>query len=335
MKPHANRGAPAPPAPWLLLVGLLAPLFLAATPLHGQQPGLRQQCLDASISPEGRIFCDRIAQAILISQPRVGWVAVGGNPVSGTASTLGMRIGATPRIGIGLRLDALSLTIPAIRNSADTGNQDALLSGVNLDVAVGLFDGLTLGPTVGGFASVDLLGSLGVVFLPSGKGFRQSPVTWGAGIRLGLTRESFTAPGISLSAMYRRLNGFRYGDTSLGSTDADFRLAGLSVIALRGTVGKRLFFLGTLVGAGYDWYRADASGRLADSLAGSFEIAQAGLRQRRASFFGDVYWTRLIMTVSGELGWQAGGSVGSAGAASSTALTRSGWYGGLGVRLTL
>jgi hypothetical protein len=37
-------------------------------------------------------------------------------------------------------------------------------------------------------------------------------VAWALGARVGILRESFTAPGVSVSAMYRSIGSFSYGD---------------------------------------------------------------------------------------------------------------------------
>ena len=84
-----------------------------------------------------------------------------------------------------------------------------------LSLAVGLLDGFSIIPTVGGVLSLDVFATAGTVKLPDSKGFQGGASQLGLGVNVGLLRESFTMPGLSVSVAKRVL-----GETQLGSRAA-------------------------------------------------------------------------------------------------------------------
>jgi len=296
-------------APALLsLVWLLGPTAAAA-----QEDELAARCAVATLNSTDAAlrFCNLVAQGIEVVQPRVGLAAAGGNPVAGSASTLGMRIGSFPRISIGGRLTAVQAELPPIRRIGDVDDIDFAVAALAVDGAVGLFQGFSPAITVGGVLSLDLLASAGFVFLPDDEGFDDLPFAWGAGLRLGILRESFTVPGISVSAMYRRVGDIEFGDPSLRRTDAWFAAEGYTNLSVRGTIGKRLAGLGFTAGAGYDRYWTDVAWAFLDPAdqARAIQVSKDDFKNDRFLLFGNVSLTVLILTASLEVGWQQGGDV--------------------------
>jgi hypothetical protein len=308
---------------------------LSGVPGQAAAQTLREQC--ASAQGSYRPFCENIADAVHIVQPRAGIALSGGNPVPGTASTLGMRIRSTPRVGIGLRVTAAQVDLPPVQRTTTDRDVDFPLGSVSLDATVGLYQGLTLAPTVGGFGSVDLLASVSVLPLPSGEGFDDSaPTSWALGARVGVLRESFTAPGVSVSGMYRRLGNVTFGSAALSDTDGYFRMSEFSVTSVRGVVGKRVFGIGLAGGAGYDRYASAVSGTVRDPRVTAPEntvtLTADRLRQNRTSLFGNVSFTLLILNMAAELGWQAGGDAVEGG---TDKLEDRGVFGSLAIRLAI
>jgi hypothetical protein len=307
-----------------------------ALPARVQAQTLRAQCTAASRA-QVQTFCEQVADGVLIIQPRLGLALSGGNPVPGTASTLGMRIGALPRVGIGLRVSAAQVDLPPVERVTSTADISFPLGGISADATVGLYQGMSLLPTVGGFGSVDLLASVGVMPLPHGEGFDDTaPVSWALGARVGILRESFTAPGVSVSAMYRRLGDLTYGSSALSDTDAFFRMRDNSVTSIRAAVGKRVLGVGLTGGAGWDRYSSDVLARVRDpeplAPGNLLELAAPGLSQSRTSLFGNISFTLLILNMAAEIGWQDGRDR-IEGA--SDKLEKRGLFGGLALRLTI
>lgn len=311
-------------------------LLVAVTPAQvAAQGGLADRC--AEQAPVADLdFCNAIAQSIEIAQPRVGIAASGGNPTIGTSSTLGMRIGAFPRIALVPRVTVAAMDLPAIeaRNGDEIG---ALVPAVSLDASVGLFSGLGIMPTVGGFGSLDAYGSLGRVLLPGDDGFAGGVTTWALGVQIGVLRESFTAPGISVTGTARGLGDVRFGDEDVAETDAYFSIGGMNAYGVRGTIGKRFLLFSLTTGVGYDWYVSDVVMRLATddpATDGSRTIAYDDYTSKRLTAFGNLAFTVVIVSLVGEVGWQNGADP-FTGPGATGLLEKDGWYGSLALRLTL
>lgn len=309
-----------------VLVVLASGLAIGTATVQAQS--LREQC-GPDFPAESVARCHSLADAALTLPDRVAIAAAGGNPVAGTASTLGMRLPGSPRWSIALRSTIARASLPPI---GDDGAFSPTLWSVNADASVGLFNGINLLPTIGGFASIDVLASLGVLSVPDDDGFeRSSPLTWALGTRVGILRESFTAPGVSVSAMYRSLPDVSQGPME----EAVFRGTDQSVLSVRGTVGKRVLGIGLTGGIGYDRTRSDVQATFSDPdvVPG---VPPVGLREEitsgRTSFFGNVSYTLLILNMAAELGWQADGDR-PAGAHRDTG--KGGPFGGIAIRLAI
>jgi hypothetical protein len=300
------------------------------------QTTLREQCAAASRA-QVRELCENVADATVILQPRVGLALSGGNPVPGTASTLGMRLGSMPRISGGVRVTAVSIELPPVARVGDDRTLSFPVGGISADASVGLFSGVSLLPTVGGFGSVDLLASAGLLPLPRGEGFDDgSAFSWAAGLRLGVLRESFTAPGVSIDVMYRSLGDVAYGSADLSDRDAFIQVEDYSVTSVRAVVGKRVLGFGATAGVARDRYSAGLSARVVDPVSSApnavLEISQPSLTTSRTAVFGNVSLTLLILNLALEGGWQQGGSVPQGG---SDLVGKGALFGGIALRLAI
>src|SRR5438132_12610850 len=172
-----------------LIVVALALTVFGGTRVQGQS-ALETKCTGSSSSSNVVQYCNLLAQAIDIAQPRIGLALAGGNPVAGTASTMGKSIVALPRFSLIARGTGVYAKLPEI--STNNSASHALVPSGNLDASFGVFTGFGLLPTVGGFLSLDLLGSAGILPAPTSKGFSGSARSYAGGARLGILRESFT-----------------------------------------------------------------------------------------------------------------------------------------------
>lgn len=302
------------------------PLSALLLVVAGSVP-LQAQRLDTSaceaVGPAA--LCRAAAELAAVVTAHGSAIASGGNPVAGTASTLGKRMPGMPRVSIALRGVSGSADLPA---GAGVGSSTGATAWT-ADVAIGLLDGLSPMTTVGGLFSLDLLGSGSIVRFPSKDGFlTRTPVSWAVGARLGVLRESFTMPGVSISVMNRRTGRLTFGDAALETRDLHVRLDHVSTWSTRAVVGKRLGLFG-LTG-GFGWDRHSGRGiwrvRATDGTPASFSFAS--LHARRTVLFGSVSWTTLVFNLSAEVGRQSG-TAGATGAA-----TDGGWFYGLAARLT-
>lgn len=309
---------------------------LAAPAAASAQSTLRAQCGPA-FNAAVRELCENVADATVILQPRIGVALSGGNPVPGTASTMGMRFGSMPRISLGLRVTAAAVELPPVERLGQQQNITFPVGGISVDGSVGVFQGIALLPTVGGFGSLDLLASAGVLPLPRGEGFDDgSALSWAAGVRLGVLRESFTAPGVSIDLMYRRLGDVAYGSPDLTDRDAFLSMTDSDVRSARLVVGKRILGFGATAGAGYDRYRSSFTGRVGDPRPGNpdfiLEVADPRVITTRTSLFGNASLTVIILNLNLEAGWQQGGSPPTG---ATDLIGKGGLFGGIAVRLAI
>jgi hypothetical protein len=119
-------------------------------------------------------------------------------------------------------------------------------------------------------------------------------------------------------------------------SSTEVSLRDMTTISLRGEVGKELWGLGFLVGAGWDRYEADAALRLDGISGGNPELglSTAGFEADRALFFAGVSRTFVVWQLAGEFGWARGFGDGSADVPAFDAGEGS-LFGTVSLRLTL
>lgn len=248
--------------------------------------------------------------AVLAAQALRGGIAVTdavGDALPGSSSTIGRRLGASPRVSVALRLNLALFDVPDVLDSGplSLGESSVEAFGVRGTVAVGVLDGFSLLPTVGGILSFDLVGSASLLFLQDGDGFSDNVSLLSIGGRLGLLRESFTMPGVTVSLVQQYGERFTWG----GITDSGTRVdADVSTTALRAAIGKDLFTMAFLAGVGWDWQKGELAVRVKDpERPGAQGVADADdLTTRRTVYYGGVSMTRLVFQFSVEAGWASG-----------------------------
>ena len=206
------------------------------------------------------IPCRELSLAVMAVQRGVGLASALGSDIPGSASTMGRRLGTVPRIGVSLSLVGQRLAMPrvAATSPADLAKEEEFtLAGLRGSVAAGVFDGFQLGLGMGGVLSVDLIGSYSLMRLPEGAGFEKMSSGVGLGARVGLVRESFVVPGLSISGVRRWHGDIKAGDLAAGHP-GEF-VTDLTVTSLRATLGKNWFVLGLMGGVGWDRYEGNAT----------------------------------------------------------------------------
>lgn len=302
--------------------------------------------------------CVIVAQAVDAAQPQLGILMAGGNPTLGTASTGGVRLGLIPRVSLTGRLNVVGARLPDIREEAD-GQTDKFTvpaPAVGANLSVGLTQGFSVAPMIGGFGAIDLLGSVSVLPLSLlGDDFGDNAFSWGAGARVGLMRESFVTPGVSVSLMYRSLGDVSFGEVCPGSevpagdnrsvcsTDGDFGEIefGLDNWSARAAVSKRLLGLGLTAGVGYDKFEtsADFAVRAPGPPVGNEQVYRfndVSVDNDRWSAFIDGSFTILFGSVVAELGWMQGSDPIQGFPSTSDFDPKEGtFFGSIGARLSL
>ena len=267
---------PAAAASLAALLGLGSHV-LAQTP-----EALAAECVDASGDPALCLAAALAGQSVI---GHLGLASGLGSEVPGTASALGQRLGTSPRIAPALRVGLVRAAMPDL--SDPDGLDERAFSGtaVQASVALGLFDGFRLMPTVGGFLSFDAFGHATWVLLPEDEGFDGRVAAYTIGGRVGILREGFTLPGVTVSVARRFVGDVGLGD--VGAGDAAEVRVDPSVTSLRATVGKDLFAVEVLGGFGWDDYAADAAFEVGDG-AGGVALGTGSLDATRRIWFVSV-----------------------------------------------
>ncbi|HEX2187766.1 MAG TPA: hypothetical protein VHG51_02650 [Longimicrobiaceae bacterium] len=350
---------------------LAAALAVSAVPAAAQVSAPCAVFSDASISAT----CYTVAQAVESAQPQLGIVLTGGNPTLGTASTGGIRLGILPRVSATAKANLVFVRLPDILAESAGGAAQALNDATGIPVpalsgtaSVGVYPGFSVAPTVGGVGAVDLLGS--ATWLPVGsfdvEGFAEDTpdFSYGVGARLGLLRESFTTPGLSVSLMYHRLGTVAYGDVCsepalggiteqrdgytvqagacFGDGDPGEFSVDLSSWSTRAAASKRLLGLGLTAGVGYDRFSSDAAFGFrtrcpADVPGGCFaRVSDLELDNGRWSGFVNGSFSLLMASLAAEVGWLQGEqAIDGFPSASDFDPTEGTWFGSLGFRIAL
>lgn len=295
----------------------LALLALLGVPGAGAQSAeaLAGQCAAAGGDPT---LCARAAGAGRDLSVYLGVLAGPGAELSGQASTLGRRLGGAPRIAAQVRTAGVSVSTPSL-TSPSGSDASSLVPAAQGTLAFGLFDGFNVLPTVGGLLSFDLLASGSFLFFPEGEGFDGRVAVYSVGARVGILRESFTLPAVTVSASRRFAGTLQLGDVAA----ADLAQVALdpAVTSLRATVGKDLFAFGVLAGVGWDDFSANTRVRASNGVG--FTDHSASLEGSRWTGFGGLSkQIGVIAWVSGEVGWTSGFAPVSGGSGASPDIGR-------------
>jgi len=273
--------------------------------------------------------CAEAAVAARALLGHVGLLAGLGSEVPGSPGALGLRLGTNLRPAFSIRAGLADVALPDHRGPPSPAPETSfLVPTVHGSFTLGVFDGFFLSPTAGGFLSLDLMVQASFVFLPSGSGFEDGVAAVSYGARLGIVRESFTLPGISVSATRRSV-----GDVALGSvTQGDLFQVALdpTVTSIRATVGKDVSSVGLLAGAGWDSYGGSAAIRAGDSAAATDDLGES-----RFLYFAGASMNFLVLQVSVEGGMARGFGPVAGYSGTSFDPGAATYFGSVALRLTL
>lgn len=295
-------------------LGVLLPSLWVPLPAPLQaQGGFAGAAEACATTPEVRVdgVCPVLLGAVRAARAGLLTAVSGGTPLPGTASTLGRRFPGSPRFAFGGTVQVQEITLQDLvstarpRSDAQRAGSVVALRGAG---ALGVFHGFSPQPTVGGILSVDLVGAASYLFLPASAGWDSGVPSWGVGARIGLLRESFTLPGVTVSAMRHSVSPVGLETDPGGSTT--FATTGWS---LRGIVGKDLAGVGLYAGVGQDRGEGrfvvsspPSSGPTPPVYPVGLDYGSGPLPARRNSLFAGGVYTVLVAQISGELGWATG-----------------------------
>jgi hypothetical protein len=274
-------------------------LTVVAFPVAAQEP----QC--QNVNAQAQAACNTMVDATKAFHPLAGMIVSGGNPVLGSAGTLG----GFGHVSATIRVNAIKASLPnpdsAARNPVPS-SFDGYLPAPVVEAAIGLYGGHG-----GGLLSIDGLAS--AVLLPASRvqGMSVDPdapkigevaLGLGYGVRIGVLRGAFPVPSISVSVMKRHLPRVQFGDVA-GGDPADFS-TGFDAVNWRATAGMRVVFVDVAAGVGIDHYTSAAIIHYFDGL--TTHTVTLDLANTREVLFANAGLTMGLVKLVAELGYQTG-----------------------------
>ena len=311
-------------------------LLLAGRVSASAQETIKQMAAECfGADPELQPLCLEGALALQAARGGVGLAATSlGTPVPGSTSTLGRRLASSPRLAFSVRGGFTRTDMPDLRTRDEVAEHTFGARTVEVGITVGVLDGFAPVPTVGGILSLDLLGSATLVGLSDGAGFAGSVEGLGYGLRIGLLRESFTLPGVSVSVSRRSTTQAEWGRADVDQVSLAFKPVATSV---RAVVGKDLLAFGVLGGWGWDRYGGATVLAVRDLIDGVWRTGQAssdGFTSERQIYFGGISYTFLVLQLSAEGGYATGWAEASGRPAAGHDPTEGSVFGSVAARLT-
>ncbi len=308
--------------------------FVGLTPAlaAAQEP----QC--AMPLPDATAACNTAVDAVRAFYPLAGMIISGGNPVLGTAGSLG----GLGHLTLTARVNAIKAALP----DPTAANQSPVPSSFNgavpapmVEGALGLFKGVG-----GGLLAVDFLGS--ALVLPTGiqnltvdsnaTHISDAALGLGFGARVGVLKGSFPIPSVSVSWMHRSLPRLRYGTLgpTLGTGDRFEFTMDLDADSYRAVAGWKFVLVDLAAGIGIDRYKSENTNiRFHDGTTlTSVRTVVINPTNTRALVFVNGGLSLAALKLVGELGLQAGKDQGYATQFSDFDPKAAHVFGGIGLR---
>ena len=278
---------------------LATALALAAGPLAAQSA----EC--GLFAGASRRVCDAALDATRTFHPAAGLLVSGGNPVIGTANTLG----GLGHFSVTARANAAEVVLPDPDYDGSPGavpSSEELYAPVPLvEGAAGIYEGLP-----SGLLSIDLLASAqllptdqvdGLSVDPDARHIGDVALGLGYGVRVGVLRDEGLLPAVSVSAMRRHVPTLAYGDVDAGD---EFRYAvDLQATNLRLIASKQLAAFQLAAGLGWDRYTGDAEIQLSGSADPAVRLK---MKESRTMAFVNAGLDLAAVSLIGEAGYQSG-----------------------------
>jgi len=280
--------------------------LLALTPALSlaQEP----QC--AMPLPSATAACNTAVDAVRAFYPLAGMIVSGGNPVLGSARSLG----GLGHVALTARVNAIKAALPdptAATQSPVPSSFNGAVPAPMVEGAVGLLKGMG-----GGLLSVDVLGS--ALILPTGirdlsvdssaAHISDAALGIGYGVRVGVLNGAFPIPAVSVSWMHRSVPRLRYGTLgpALGTGDQFEFTMDLTSDSYRAVAGWKFVLVDVAAGIGIDRYKSsDTNIRFWDSPSTTRTVV-INPTNTRALVFVNGGLSLAVVKLVGELGLQAG-----------------------------
>lgn len=297
-------------------------------------PSPAQQADCGVFDGASRRICDAAVDGTRSLHPIAGLLVSGGNPVIGTANTLG----GLGRFSLTARANAANVVLPDPDYAGAAGevpSREELYAPVPLlEAAAGIYEGLP-----SGLLSIDLLGS--AQLLPTdqiadlavdddARRIGDVALGFGYGVRVGILRDDGPLPAVSASVMRRSIPRIAFGNVEQGD---EFRYGiDLQATNLRLVASKRFAALQLAGGIGWDRYTGDAGIELRGQSGSALALE---LKESRTLVFLNAGLDLAAFSVVGELGYQSGRDTELGTDFEDFDSTSGTLFAGLGLRLSL
>ncbi|HUP18761.1 MAG TPA: hypothetical protein VM778_02275, partial [Gemmatimonadota bacterium] len=148
--------------------------------------------LSVAAPARGQVSEERVRAAIEDATRGLGQAIAGGSPLAGPSPALGGP--GHFSLGAGATVTLAEIEDP----TRSEGTVDFALPTGAASAAIGLWDGADLGPGLGGFGALDLIGRAGVVV--AREDIEENAPLYAVGLRLGILREGAAVPAVTVSA---------------------------------------------------------------------------------------------------------------------------------------
>jgi hypothetical protein len=308
------------------------------------------------IPDNNRASQDACAKAIDLFKdlaPQLAAALAGGNAVLGSGSPSG----GLGNFSVGVRVNALNGSLPQVNSTSVSvigaqnthyANKSQLIPFPTADATLVISGGIPLGVTNVG--TLELLGS--AAFLPSintggvNVNVPNGSFKFGYGARLGILRESFLIPGLSVSYLTRALPRVDIDTHDNASDTLSVKDLDIKSKSWRVTGSKSLLMFGLVVGAGRDTYEFKGNVNANVAVIGTrasrsvSDVQSARLNGTgpkldgltRNNYFADLSMNLAILKIIGEIGQVSGGSITTFNTFGSDTPAKSRVYGSVGVR---
>ena len=288
-------------------------LVMIVTMLVGVTPALvtaqEPQCNGIPF-PGATEACNTAVDAVRAFYPLAGMIVTGGNPVLGTAGSLG----GFGHVTLTARVNAIKAALPdptAATTSPVPSSFHGAVPAPMVEGALGVFKGIG-----GGLLAVDVLGS--ALILPTGidnltvdsnaTHISDAALGFGYGVRVGVLKGSFPIPAVSVSWMHRTVPRLRYGTLGpAAGTGDDFEFTmDLKGDSYRAVAGWKFVLVDVAAGIGVDRYKSmDTNIRFYDSPTTTRTVVINPTNTRAVVFVNGGLSLAAVRLV-GEIGLQAG-----------------------------
>jgi hypothetical protein len=281
-----------------------------AAALIGNPPPIHAQASECSdYSGRTARVCSAAIDGTRALHPIAGLLVSGGNPVLGTANTMG----GLGHFSVTARANAAHVVLPDVNYDGSTNtvpaSDESFAPTPLVEVAAGLYGGMP-----SGLLAIDFLGSAQLLptdqidHLTVASGARRVgnvALGLGYGARIGLLRENGPLPAVAVSLTRRDIPRLAYGDLTEG--DQYNYAVNLHATNLRVVASKQLMLFDVAAGLGWDRYTGDASIQFRDPVTAAVQPEiPFDLHESRALVFLDAGLSLSAVKLLGEVGYQGG-----------------------------